>query len=271
MPVDITAAPPNRFRAQVALEASRTAPACLTKRAHAGELLRAVESTLIQAMAVADTSLPLNETLGLAIVSGEDCAGDNLHREEARILSPRACTKKRIEFTSGRAAAHSALKQIGFPNPPPVLRGARGQPLWPQGITGSISHCFPWNIAVAIRCPKRIAIGVDLEATEGAGATDISKLVCTKAELDWVRAGNGQERLAMIFSCKEAVYKAFYPFCRSYIDFRDVELTWLSEQARFQGRFLAPFGPNLSRGPVFVVHCRRCGELVFSCVIHRWW
>ena len=227
-----------------------------------------MERTLTQAKAVLDSSVHLNGTLGLAIDSGQDCSSYILPREETRILSPRACTRKRIEFKSGRAAAHLALNQIGFVRPFPVLRGTKGEPLWPEGITGSITHCFPWSVAATLRYPKRVAIGVDLETTEAVGPTDISELVCTNAELDWVRSGRSQERLTMIFSAKEAVYKAFHPLCRRYIDFKEVELTWVPEQACFQGQFLAPFGPGFPRGEEFAAHCCFHAQLVFSCVIH---
>jgi 4'-phosphopantetheinyl transferase EntD len=228
----------------------------------------AVEWTVMRAMAAADSSLRLSETLGLAIVSGENYKNDALHREEVGILSPRACTRKRIEFASGRAAAHFALKEIGFANPFPILRGQMGEPLWPEGIAGSITHCYPWSVAIAVKCPNRVVIGLDLETTERIQGTDISELVCSNAELDWVRAGALQERLTMIFSAKEAVYKAFYPLCLHYVDFKDVDLTWVPVQSCFQAKFLAPFGP-IPRGQVCTVHCRPHAELVFSCVIHR--
>lgn len=231
--------------------------------------MRVVERTLIRAISAAKTSLSLSEHIGLAIIPAEDYANYVLHREELGILSPRACARKQIEFVSGRAAAHFALNQIGFPNAFPLLRGQKGEPLWPDGIAGSVTHCYPWSIAVAVKCPNLPAIGVDLETTERVQGTDISELVCGDTELDWVHSGNSQKRLTMIFSGKEAVYKAFYPLCRRYIDFKDVELTWVSAQSCFQGKFLASFGSDLPQGRVCAVHCHSYAEFVFSCVLHR--
>jgi len=71
--------------------------------------MSALEWTVIRAMAAADSSLCLAENVGLAIVSREDGANYTLHPEEVRILSPRACGRKRVEFVVGRAAAHFAL------------------------------------------------------------------------------------------------------------------------------------------------------------------
>jgi len=269
MPVDITEALSSRFHSAPGQERSRYAQRSRTEQTEARELMSALEWTVIRAMAAADSSLHLAENIGLAIVSREDGANYTLHPEEVRILSPRACGRKRVEFALGRAAAHFALKQIGFENPPPVLRGQEGEPIWPDGIAGSITHCHPWSVAVAVKCSNRLAIGVDLETVEGIQGTDISDLICGEAELNWVRGGDFQERLTMIFSAKEAIYKAFYPLCRRYIDFKEVELSWFPEQYRFQGEFLAPFGPNLPQRRVCAVHCRCHAELVFSCLIHE--
>ncbi len=269
MPTDITETLSSRFLSELGQEPSRCAPLGRQKPTEARRLVSTVERTLIRTMAAADSSLRLSEHVGIGIVSAEDSSNYILHREEVGILSLRACRRKQIEFASGRAAARFALKQIGFANAFPILRGQKGEPLWPEGIAGSITHCYPWSVAVAIKSPNLFTLGVDLETRERMKGTDISELVCGNTELDWVRGGDSQERLTMIFSAKEAVYKAFYPLCRRYIDFKDVELTWVPAQSCFHGKFLAPFGPNLPRGQVCAVHCHSDAELVFSCVIHR--
>ena len=269
MPVDITKSLSSKVQSEVGQEQSRCAPPGRTERREARGLMSAVEWTLIRAMAAADSSLRLGEHIGLGIVSAQDCPKYALHRKEAGILSPRARSRKQIEFASGRAASHFALKQIGFLSPPPVLRGQKGEPLWPKRIVGSITHCYPWSVAVAIRCPNIFATGVDLETTKRMTGGDISELVCGSAELDWVRAGDAQERLTMIFSAKEAIYKVFYPLYQRYIDFKDVELTWVPTQSCFHAKSLAPFGPSFPRGRVCAVHCGSYTDFIFSCMIHR--
>lgn len=266
MPIDITEAQSNRFHSELWQEPPRRISA---GRTESRQLTRAMEWTVIQSMAIADSSLRLGQHLGLGVFPTEDSSNHFLHRQELGMLSPRACRRKQIEFASGRAAANFALNQIGCANSFPILRGPKGEPVWPDRIVGSITHCYPWNVAVAAKCSNPLAIGVDLETTERAQGTDISELICNSMELEWVRAGNLRERLTMIFSAKEAVYKAFYPLCRRYIDFKDVELTWAPAQSCFQGKFLASFGSELPRGHVCAVHCHSYAEFVFSCVIHR--
>lgn len=269
MQIDMTPALSNKFHPGSGLERSVCAQANRMEQTQEGDLTCTLERAVMGAIANANGTLRLCENVGWSVVSGKDLANYATHPEEARILDPRACERRRVEFALGRAAAHLALSQIGSENAKPVLRGPRGEPLWGDGIAGSITHCFPWSAAVVVKRSNRFAIGVDLESMEGMQGTDISHLVCGDAELDWVRSGDFRERLTMIFSAKEAVYKAFYPHCLQYIDFREIELTWFPEQNCFQAEFLEPFRLNFSWRQACAVHCRRNAELIFSCVVHQ--
>lgn len=229
----------------------------------------ALESVVLRAMAAVDSCCPrLGANFGFAILSARDQAPCALHAEEMQLLGPRACEKRRMEFTSGRGAARFALKQVGFENPPPVLHGEKREPLWPAGVAGSITHCYPWSVALVARSSNHLAVGIDLESVARIQDTDISDLVCRDTELHWVRAGyDSRERLAMIFAAKEAVYKAFYPVCRRYIDFKEVELSWVPGQYRFHCESGTEFGASAAPGHPCAIICQRCGDLVFSCLI----
>ena len=233
--------------------------------AGAGIHKRALESVVNPVMTAVNSCCRLRRNFGFAILSAEDQLEDTLHPEEIRLLPPRACRIKRVEFSLGRVAVRLALKQIGFDNPVPILRGEKGEPLWPDGITGSISHCYPWSIAVVAKSPNHFAIGIDLESTARFQGPDISDLVCRDVERDWARAGcDFQERVAMIFSAKEAVYKAFYPLCHRYIDFKEVELSWSPEDYRFHCRCITALSPSIPLGTACDIYCRCHGGLVFS-------
>jgi enterobactin synthetase component D / holo-[acyl-carrier protein] synthase len=269
MQIEAAPALSKRFPLELQPERLVDAEARQIEQTEVSKLRSTVERVVIRAMADAESSLGLGENVGLAVVSERDLADQALHPGAVQVLAPRACRRKQVEFALGRTAAHFALKQIGVENLGPVLRGPGGEPLWSDGIVGSISHCYPWGVAVVISGSNRFVIGLDLETTEGIQETDISHLVCHAAELDWVRQGPSQERLAMIFSAKEAIYKAFYPLCRRYIDFKEVKLTWYPEQDNFQGEFLAPLSPNFSQRETCIVHCSCHATLFFSCVIHQ--
>lgn len=189
------------------------------------------------------------------------------HPEETRILSPRATAKRRTEFLLGRAAASFALKQLGFDNPPPVLQGERREPLWPEGIVGSITHCGPWAIAAAARRSVALTIGIDLERVSGVH-TDLNNLICHPTELDWIGTDQAHsQRLAMIFSAKESTFKAFYPLCKRFIDFQEVRLMWRPGQQRFLGELRTNLTPDFRQGYQFEVGCSCSGDILLTYLV----
>jgi 4'-phosphopantetheinyl transferase EntD len=227
-----------------------------------------LRATVIQALACSRHPLELGQDASLAVLSGADWVKPWIHPEEEQMLSPRACQKKRSEFVLGRATARYALRELGEYSP--VLRGCQGEPLWPDGVLGSITHCWPWAVSLAVRTWRPFAIGIDLEDLETAGRVDISGLVCTGRELDWVHRGFGfHDRLAMIFSAKEAIYKGLYRFRRQYIDFQEVELSWLPERQSFGVSFVNGANPQFPQLRGCEVHCRCFDRYVFTCMVYE--
>ncbi len=228
----------------------------------------ALRAIVVQALAPCDGAFRLGDNACLAVLSAEDQQHYFLHPEEEQALSPRACARKRTELALGRAAVRRALRDLGEV-PFPVSRGDHGEPMWPEGITGSITHCWPWAAALLTRTGKGFAIGIDLASLEQAARVDVSGLICTPAEHDWVCGGNFHERLAMIFSAKEAVYKGFHPFCRRYIDFKEVELSWFPQRQSFRVAFLGDLKTDFPAFGQCEVVSGRINGLVFSCLVHE--
>jgi 4'-phosphopantetheinyl transferase EntD len=228
---------------------------------------RTLESMVKRAMTSAAGPGHLSEGFAFAVCSA-DRGNCSVHPGEEFVLSARGYEKKKLEFALGREAARLALRQIGFESGPAVLRGSGGEPLWPIGVAGSISHCYPWSVAVVGQHSNDLAVGIDLESVDRLREIDISNLICSDKELQWVQEGEIRERLLMVFSAKEAVYKAFYPIYQRYIDFKEVELSWLSDQGCFRAKFMNPapgFVPE-SFGPVC---CHHEDGLIFSCLIRH--
>ena len=190
---------------------------------------------------------PFPEFIGYAALTPETARGFALSRQEVDLLSPKAVNKRRDEFFLGRAACNSALKSIGIMNPGPVLKGSSNEPLWPKGIIGALSHCP--GIAVCAVCYDDMlrGLGVDIEELAGDMPQDVIKLVCTDKEMEWVRGEI--YKMKMIFSAKEAAFKAFFPSVKMYMDFKDAELKWNERKALFDARLLKhyePFGTGFS-------------------------
>ena len=54
-----------------------------------------------------------------------------------------------------RACAREALAQLGAA-PAPILPGRRGEPLWPAGVVGSITHCAGYRAGAVARADELI-------------------------------------------------------------------------------------------------------------------
>ncbi len=131
-----------------------------------------------------------------------------LHPAERAAIA-HAVVERQREFAGGRSAAAQAQRKLGL-SPKPVLMGQDRAPLWPQGLVGSISHCNGLCLAAVARQEAIAALGIDLERDQPLAA-DLLPVVLRPEE-----AGLPS---ALVFSAKEALFKALYPIVQSYFDF----------------------------------------------------
>ena len=132
--------------------------------------------------------------------------------------------KRLAEFKLGRACVHEIFASLGFADVP-LRVGESRQPLWPEGLVGSISHTG--DIAIcAIASKQDIAgIGIDIEAIESE-AFDLLTMVASPAELERMHAPRAScNYLAkLLFSAKESVFKCQFTVTGKWRDFKDVNL-----------------------------------------------
>jgi 4'-phosphopantetheinyl transferase EntD len=162
-------------------------------------------------------------------VAAEEAFGDDLQAslfpDEAAAIA-RAVDKRRREFTTGRACARAALARLGLP-PASIPRGERGDPQWPDGVVGSITHCAGYRAsAVAWRRDLR-AIGLDAEPHGPLPPAVLDKVASPAeqtrlAELAAALPGVHWDRL--LFSAKESVYKAWFPLTGDWLGFEDAAI-----------------------------------------------
>lgn len=206
--------------------------------------------------------------VALEILSLEDRISYAVPFEGQQLVVEFHSARKKAEFTLGRAAADRAIRRLGLSQPPTLLKGKKSEPIWPEGFIGSITHCEPWTVAAVARRAEIASLGIDLESVRRMRGDDISRLVCCDSELAWVGQGIERwQRLTMLFSAKEAIFKAFYPACQQFFDFRDVRLAWIAETGRFQGILLVELGQKYVQGYGFAVDCCYSGDWVFSYMI----
>lgn len=150
---------------------------------------------------------------------------EELYDEELAAVR-RAVTKRRNEFTAGRAMARAALARLGY-SARPIPVGENREPLWPDGAVGSISHDGNLCIAVAALETNIALLGIDLTMRAPLEA-EVVKMICTAEEA--AAAQRSVERLEidpykLIFSIKESVYKCLFPVVREVFDFHCVSVT----------------------------------------------
>lgn len=176
---------------------------------------------------IAEESAPLPERAPL------------LPAEEQMI--PSAGARRQREFRAGRLCAHRALAWLGMADAP-LLNGPDRAPVWPHGVSGSISHTDTYAVAVVARASAFPLLGVDAEPDEPV-EPETWPLLCTPRELRHIHAAPSAEQgrlVRLLFSAKECAYKAQYPHTRAFLDFRDVEIEPDLDGGTFIARYLAP-------------------------------
>ncbi|MGH2872988.1 MAG: 4'-phosphopantetheinyl transferase family protein [Solirubrobacteraceae bacterium] len=188
------------------------------------------------------------------VPDGVACAETRSERVEIELFAQersvvaRAVPARRLEFAAGRACARLALERLGAPIAA-IPSGLHGEPLWPAGVVGSITHCRGYRACAVARSDAIAAIGIDAEPNaplppelleEVAYGREREQLAAAlSAATGRAGADPGAVHLPrLLFSAKEAVYKAWFPLARRWLGFDEVELTIDRERARFRARLL---------------------------------
>lgn len=194
----------------------------------------------------------------------EDPAVVALFPQEHALLG-RAVSKRRREFATARLCAHRALEQLGMTRQP-IPAGAGGEPLWPPGVLGSITHCAGYRACALARTADILALGIDAEPDRPLpdGVLAQVSLPRERQRLRALALTAGQVHCwdRLLFSAKEAIYKAWHPIVKRRLDFADAEVsidagTSTSSAAAARGTFsasLSPPGLPLAEGSLTTLH-----------------
>jgi 4'-phosphopantetheinyl transferase EntD len=180
------------------------------------------------------------------------------------VLSPdeeaglgQAVDRRRREFVTVRGCARRALDRLGLP-PSSIPTGARGEPRWPQGVVGSITHCAGYRACALAQAADVAAVGIDAEPHEALrdGLLDgiaqaqeriwLGELMRTEPAVHWDR---------LVFSAKEAVYKTWFPLAKRWLGFEDTIVTVDGARQVFHARLLVP-GPLVEERPLTALEGR---------------
>ena len=177
----------------------------------------------------------------------EAALGTITEREAA--LVARAVDKRKREFATARSLAKQAMGRVGVPPAFELLNAPDRSPIWPEAISGSISHCDT-RAVVAIGERARVGtVGVDVEHRDEL-KRELWKTVFLREEIDALDARfasdvRGKVALAL-FSAKEALYKAQYPWSTQFMGFHELRVELIPEGAargRLECHFQNDVGP----------------------------
>ncbi len=170
---------------------------------------------------------------------------------------PDAIARRLAEFSAGRHAARLALGELGIP-PLAIPQGPDRAPLWPRGIAGTITHSASACLAAVVREPA--GIGLDLEA-DTALAEDLWPEVLLGPERAWVLDQPDPGWAAMlVFSAKEAAYKAQYATSRRLFGFDGLMIAVADD--RFTATFCHDAGPFAAGFTLHGRHARLEGHVL---------
>jgi 4'-phosphopantetheinyl transferase EntD len=188
--------------------------------------------------------MTLNTLMSAVLPSLEDLACAELYSDppglaplaEEEPLIARSVAKRRNEFITVRYCARIALGELGFPAVP-ILKGEKGEPCWPDGVVGSLTHCAGFRGAVVGRKGAVRSVGVDAEPHDVLpdGVLDAISLPAERTELAALPAAVHWDRI--LFCAKEATYKAWFPLTKRWLGFEDAHITFDVDESGSAGSF----------------------------------
>ena len=141
-------------------------------------------------------------------------------------------------YLAGRLAARQALQMAGESGEFTIGTDAGGCPLFPPSVVGSISHVRAGDrieaVCLVARKERVKSLGIDLEQSMSADvAAAVIDQVCDLHEQSLLSTQQmlaSDVALTLVFSAKEALFKALWPEVKQIFEFTDVALTRLVMQ-----------------------------------------
>jgi enterobactin synthetase component D len=171
------------------------------------------------------SALGFPETIGVYVADFKDVSSSTLERIKLPDALFAARDKRRREFKLGRYCAAHALQTAGHYEHVELARLANGLPEWPAGWLGSISHSSLGAIAAVSRRSSCSVLGIDIEQwIDDENVASVQGQVTCPSEVAVLRDIPLRQAVTIVFSAKEALYKALYPEVGKFFDFTATRL-----------------------------------------------
>ncbi len=173
--------------------------------------------------------------------------------------------RRLAEFLAGRMLAARGMAALGLP-PQPVAIAADRRPVFPHGLTGSISHA---RGLVACLVTRDADPGVDIEARlSGDALTAVRDTVLTANERT-ILQGADPMLVTAVFSAKETLFKALFPTVGRIFGFECAVLTGLPREEELTLRLTKSLAESLPSGICLDIALSFAADYVVSWLIHR--
>jgi len=176
---------------------------------------------------------------------------------------PGAVPQRLAEFARGRSACRDAMRGLRHPAAA-IPVGADRAPVWPAGLTGSISHCAGACLAVLGPRAEWAGLGLDIEPARPLPA-DLWPFILLPEERAALPVQTPGLAALAIFAAKEAAYKAQYAMSRTLFDFQALSVTLAP--GRFTACFVAAVAPFGAGHPLHGVRVQAGGFVAAFCGI----
>ena len=157
--------------------------------------------------------------LALALEWAPEHVNFDYPEEAAQVAN--AIVSRQAEYLGGRVCARAAMQMLGMA-PCAILNDAWRAPIWPAGLVASISHSRGLCAAIAGRTENYSALGLDLEQVGRLSEAALRRVMCP-GEME--RLGSEPNTGSLLFSAKEAFYKAQFGLYAASPAFHDLELS----------------------------------------------
>ncbi|GAB4015994.1 MAG: hypothetical protein Fur0010_15500 [Bdellovibrio sp.] len=166
--------------------------------------------------------------------------------------------KRREEFLLGRLAAKRAYLACTGTELKELPVGDKRQPLWPNGVVGSITHSQTTILAAVALKEICTGVGIDLEFKNRV-TPELTRMIFTDKDHALEHAMEDGLYRALVFSAKESLYKALFPTVQLFFGFETAALTGLDEK---QGQFTITLQKDLH--PLYRTHREIDGRFHFT-------
>ena len=181
----------------------------------------------------------------------------------------RSVAKRQAEFLAGRLCARAALQQLDNLDCVPAI-GEDRAPVWPQHISGSITHSRGHAAAIVGHKAQWRGLGMDLENVLSLERAErLAGEILTAAELQRMAMLPREQHALLVtltFSAKESLFKALYPIVQKRFYFEHAEVVEWSEHGQVRLRLLTELSGEWCHGKELVGQFAVDGEQLLSLV-----